>query len=128
MVARRLYWHDEPADPGRLACIAMPDIPSELPEPDADARAHGERVIAHIRGAIAAAGGAIPFARYMDLALNAPGLGYYSAGSAKLGAAGDFVTAPELSPLFARCLARQAREILVALGGGKSSRQARAPA
>ncbi len=118
MVARRLYWPYEPADPGRLACEAMPDTPSALPEPDADARAHGERVTAHIRDAIAAAGGAIPFARYMDLALHAPGLGYYSAGSAKFGEAGDFVTAPELSPLFARCLARQVREILAALGDG----------
>ncbi len=118
MVARRLYWHDEPANPERLACEAMPDISSELPEPDADTRAHAERVTAQLRDEIAAAGGAIPFARYMDLALHAPGLGYYSAGSAKLGAAGDFVTAPELSPLFARCLARQAREILAALGGG----------
>ncbi len=96
----------------------MPDTPSTLPEPDADARAHGERVTAHIRDAIAVAGGAIPFARYMELALHAPGLGYYSAGSAKFGEAGDFVTAPELSPLFARCLARQAREILAALGDG----------
>lgn len=118
MVARRLYWHDEPADPGRPVCEAMPHIPSELPEPDADARAHGERVVALIRREIDGAGGMIPFARFMDLALYAPGLGYYSTGSVKLGPAGDFVTAPELSPLFARCLARQAREVLATLGGG----------
>lgn len=89
-----------------------------LPAPDPAARAHGERVAAAIRAEIARAGGGIPFARYMDLALHAPGLGYYSAGSTKLGAAGDFVTAPEISPLFGRCIARQAAEVLAMPGGG----------
>ena len=56
---------------------------------------------------IAQAGGWISFARYMELALYAPGLGYYSAGSAKLGSAGDFVTAPEISSLFGATLATQ---------------------
>ena len=78
----------------------------ELPEPSAEERAHSERVAALIREEIAAAGGAIDFARYMELALYAPGLGYYSAGARKFGAAGDFVTAPELGFVFARCLAR----------------------
>jgi SAM-dependent MidA family methyltransferase len=99
---------------------------SELPLPDADARAHSERVVARIRDDIAAAGGWIPFARYMDLALYAPGLGYYAAGATKLGAAGDFVTAPEMTPLFAIALSTQVAEILRAaenrevleLGGG----------
>lgn len=90
-----------------------------LPAPDALARAHGERVLAAIRDVMQREGGAIPFARYMDLALHAPGLGYYSAGSAKLGAEGDFVTAPEISPLFGRCLAHQAAQVLDALGGGE---------
>jgi SAM-dependent MidA family methyltransferase len=54
----------------------------------------------------------------MELALYAPGLGYYRAGARKFGPGGDFITAPELSPLFSRCLARQCREILDALGGG----------
>ena len=49
------------------------------------------------------AGGCVPFARYMELALYAPGLGYYAAGATKLGAAGDFVTAPEMTPLYAAC-------------------------
>ena len=78
----------------------------QLPEPSADEREHSARVAALIRTEIAAAGGALDFARYMELALYAPGLGYYSAGAAKFGAAGDFVTAPELGFLFARCLAQ----------------------
>jgi SAM-dependent MidA family methyltransferase len=63
-------------------------------------------------------GGRLPFDRFMELALYAPGLGYYAAGCAKLGAAGDFTTAPELSPLFGRCLAAQCREVLGVLAGG----------
>ncbi|HEY6240135.1 MAG TPA: SAM-dependent methyltransferase [Burkholderiales bacterium] len=83
-----------------------------LPEPTPDARAHSDRVAGHIRGEIAASGGWISFARYMELALYAPGLGYYSAGARKLGKAGDFVTAPEISPLFGQTLARQVRQVL----------------
>jgi len=78
----------------------------ELPEPGPEERAHSERLLTLIRTEIAAAGGTIDFARYMELALYAPGLGYYSAGAAKFGAGGDFVTAPELGFVFARCLAR----------------------
>ncbi len=85
-----------------------------LPEPDAAARAHSDRLAALIRADIAAAGGWISFARYMQLALYAPGLGYYAAGAAKFGAAGDFVTAPEISPLFGRALARQVAQVLAA--------------
>jgi SAM-dependent MidA family methyltransferase len=77
----------------------------ELPEPSAAARAHSRRVAALAAERIAAAGGWIDFADYMDLVLYAPGLGYYSAGATKLGEAGDFVTAPEISPLFGRCVA-----------------------
>ena len=99
---------------------------NDLPEPDADARAHSDRLSAHIRAAIAYAGGWIAFSRYMELSLYAPGLGYYAAGAAKLGAAGDFVTAPEMTPLFANALASQVAAILdatrnreiVELGGG----------
>jgi len=99
---------------------------TDLPEPGGAARAHSERVAAHIRSAIAAAAGHIPFSRYMELALYAPGLGYYAAGAAKLGAGGDFVTAPEMTPLFATALATQVAAILavterreiVELGGG----------
>ena len=99
---------------------------TELPVPDADARAHSERVVTAIRAAIARADGFIPFSRYMDLALYAPGLGYYAAGATKLGPAGDFITAPEATPLFALALATQIAAILAAthrreiveLGGG----------
>lgn len=85
---------------------------TDLPLPPADARAHSERVGEAIRTAIARAGGFIPFSRYMALALYAPGLGYYAAGATKLGAAGDFVTAPEMTPLFATALATQIAAIL----------------
>jgi len=83
-----------------------------LPEPTPDAREHSNRVAEHIRGEIAASGGWISFARYMELALYAPGLGYYSAGARKLGKAGDFVTAPEISPLYGQTLARQVKQVL----------------
>jgi SAM-dependent MidA family methyltransferase len=85
-----------------------------LPEPTPDARAHSDRVAAHIRGEIASSGGWISFARYMELALYAPGLGYYSAGARKLGKAGDFVTAPEISPLYGQTLARQVNQLMQA--------------
>jgi SAM-dependent MidA family methyltransferase len=90
---------------------------SDLPHPSPEAAAHSARVVAHIRAEIDRAGGWIPFARYMELALYAPGLGYYMAGARKLGADGDFVTAPELAPLFGHTLARQVAEGLEAAGG-----------
>ena len=83
-----------------------------LPEPTPDAREHSERVAAYIHEEIAASGGWVSFARYMEIALYAPGLGYYSAGSRKLGRAGDFVTAPEISPLYGQTLARQVKQVL----------------
>lgn len=79
---------------------------------------HAQRVREHIRARIGASGGFLPFDEYMQLALYAPGLGYYSAGSRKLGAGGDFTTAPEMSPLFGRCLARHCAAVLAATGGG----------
>jgi len=88
-----------------------------LPPLSADERAHSQRVSAHIRAFIEAQGGTIGFDAYMRLALYAPGLGYYSAGATKLGGAGDFVTAPEVSSLFSRCVARQAAEVLRTTGG-----------
>jgi SAM-dependent MidA family methyltransferase len=92
--------------------VPSSSAPAELPRPDADALALSARLQDRIRDEIEQAGGWIGFARYMELALYAPGLGYYSAGSRKLGAAGDFVTAPELSSLFGRTLARQLASLL----------------
>ena len=77
---------------------------AELPVPSDEARQQSAALVAKIRGEIERAGGWIDFACYMQLALYAPGLGYYSGGSTKLGAAGDFITAPELSRSFARAL------------------------
>ncbi len=93
-------------------------IPLELVELSAAEAAHEARVVAAIRAALDAAGGWLPFSRFMQLALYAPGLGYYAAGAHKLGPGGDYVTAPELSPVFARCLASQCAEVLATLGGG----------
>ena len=81
-----------------------------MPLPSPAAAKHSTRVVAHIAAEIARADGWIPFDRYMQLALYAPELGYYVAGAHKFGdsaAGGDFVTAPEISPLFAQALARQ---------------------
>jgi SAM-dependent MidA family methyltransferase len=91
---------------------ATRNIADVLPTPEAASLAHSAKVAAHIEDAIAAAGGSISFAEFMQHSLYAPGLGYYSAGAAKFGAAGDFVTAPEISPLFGRVLARQCAEVL----------------
>jgi SAM-dependent MidA family methyltransferase len=89
----------------------MPNHPI-LPTPSPEAALHSAKLCEFIRNDIAAQGGWISFARYMELALYAPGLGYYTAGAHKFGSAGDFITAPELSPLFGRTLARQVAEIM----------------
>ena len=90
---------------------------SAPPHPDRHAIAHSARVVASIHAAIEEAGGWISFARYMDRALYASGLGYYTAGATKLGDAGDFVTAPEMTPLFAHAVARQVGAILAVAPG-----------
>ena len=89
---------------------------TELPALDAAERAHVERMHALVRAEVEAGGGAIPFSRYMEAALYAPRLGYYRAGWRTFGAQGDFTTAPELSPLFARTVARQVGEALSLIG------------
>lgn len=84
---------------------------TELPIPSADAQAASHALAARIADRIRAAGGWLPFAEFMDMALHLPGLGYYAGGSLKFGAAGDFVTAPELTPLFGQALARQVAQV-----------------
>jgi len=91
---------------------------TELPQPTPEALAHSARVEAHLACQIADAGGWISFADYMDAVLYAPGLGYYAAGTQKFGAAGDFVTAPELSDLFGRVLAAQLADVLLQTADG----------
>lgn len=89
-----------------------------LPPLTADEAAHSRRLVNRIWEEIDARGGWLSFERFMEMALYEPGLGYYSAGASKLGAGGDFVTAPEVSPLFSRCLATQCGEILRHVSGG----------
>lgn len=89
-----------------------------LPPLTADEAAHSRRLVNRIWEEIDARGGWLSFERFMEMALYEPGLGYYSAGASKLGAGGDFVTAPEVSPLFSRCLATQCGEILQHVSGG----------
>ena len=88
------------------------------PPPSADESAHSQKVLQLICDEIDKYDGRLCFARYMELALYAPGLGYYSAGKTKFGKAGDFVTAPEISPLFSFCLAKQSAQVLDRLEGG----------
>ena len=78
---------------------------------DPIAQAHSDRLMAVIQQRITDTGGKIPFADYMQLCLYTPGLGYYSAGSQKLGEQGDFTTAPEISPLFSQTLARHIQDV-----------------
>ena len=82
--------------------------PALTAEEAAHSRALAQRIALEVR----AAGGWVTFERFMELVLYAPGLGYYSAGSVKIGAGGDFVTAPELSDLFSRCVAEQCAQVL----------------
>jgi len=90
---------------------------SALPMPDIEAIAYSKKLSSLIQAEITESGGWISFSRYMELALYAPGLGYYSAGSQKFGESGDFVTAPEISPLFAQSLANQVRQVLALTDG-----------
>jgi SAM-dependent MidA family methyltransferase len=88
-----------------------------LPPPTAAEQQLSDALVAVIREQMAAAGGRIPFSRYMELCLYAPGLGYYSGGQRKFGSGGDFVTAPEVSSLFGRCVAQSCAAVLKQTGG-----------
>lgn len=90
-----------------------------LPQPDEESLAHCQKVSASIKRAIDESDGSISFAQFMYLALYSPGLGYYSAGATKFGAAGDFITAPEISPLFGRVVARQCQAVLEETDSGQ---------
>jgi SAM-dependent MidA family methyltransferase len=85
-----------------------------LPLPSQDACEHSAKLIAEIGRELTREGNWISFARFMELALYAPGLGYYAAGARKFGSAGDFVTAPEMTGFFGRSLARQIGQIMAA--------------
>ncbi len=89
--------------------------------PDERAQVHSRQLAEHVCEAMANAGGWLDFARFMELLLYAPGLGYYAAGSIKFGAAGDFITAPEMTPIFARTLANPVGGILRELGEGEKT-------
>ena len=96
----------------------------QLPVPDTDALDHSARVSEFIRQRIVSAGGWIDFSEYMNQVLYAPGLGYYSAGAHKFGAAGDFVTAPEISDLFPGCVARSFLDMTLASQSATGTRPA----
>jgi SAM-dependent MidA family methyltransferase len=91
--------------------------PADLPPLTTDEQVHGVRVRGALLARIRSNGGWIAFSDFMKFALYEPGLGYYSAGTRKFGADGDFITAPDLTPLFARCVAHQVADILRESGG-----------
>ncbi len=84
----------------------------KLPQPSAEALEQSGRLVSRLQRLIDAEGGWISFATYMAEALYAPGLGYYSGGARKFGPGGDFITAPELTPLFGQALASQVRQVM----------------
>ena len=84
----------------------------KLPQPSPEALAQSAHLVARLRSLIEAQGGWISFATYMAEALYTPGLGYYSGGAHKFGPGGDFITAPELTPLFGQALASQVQQIM----------------
>jgi len=88
-----------------------------LPEPSPNALQHSQKLINRIHKEIDDNDGSIPFHRYMEMALYQPRLGYYVAGTHKIGAKGDFMTAPEISPLFSQCISNQCYEIIKKRGG-----------
>lgn len=93
-------------------------LTTSLPVPDSIAQQYSEQLLTLIKHEISEAGGKITFADYMQLCLYAPGLGYYSAGSHKIGGGGDFTTAPHISSLFSQSLAHQIIDVLQQIDEG----------
>jgi len=89
----------------------------DLPEPTDAEKRHSQQLVELIKQHIEKAGGWLSFDQYMQLALYAPGYGYYSAGLQKFGEQGDFITAPEVGSLFARTLARPVSKLLAEISG-----------
>ena len=87
---------------------------NNLPIPAPEALSHSQRLQQVLSDELTSAGGWLSFARFMEQLLYAPGLGYYTAGARKFGAAGDFITAPEMTALFGQALARQVAQIMAA--------------
>ncbi|CAA6805944.1 MAG: COG1565: Uncharacterized conserved protein [uncultured Thiotrichaceae bacterium] len=87
-------------------------ISTPLPMPNDEAIQHSQYLQEKIINEIADHEGYIPFSRFMEMALYEPELGYYVAGKNKIGSQGDFVTAPDISPLFSQCMANQCIEVL----------------
>lgn len=90
---------------------------SSLPIPNAEAQAQSRQLAALIQAKIEQSAGWLSFADFMQMALYTTDLGYYSGGAKKFGIGGDFVTAPEISPLFAQTLARQVAQVLAVTNG-----------
>lgn len=103
---------------GTIKALDAVFAPHGLPTPDAESRRRAEPLVERIRSEIQHNGRPVDFARFMELALYAPGQGYYATSRPLFGDAGDFVTAPELSPVFAACVAEQCAQVLEVLDGG----------
>ena len=88
------------------------DINLSLPIPDSEAKFHSQKLSKYIKQIIDEKGGSIGFDEYMNLALYQPNLGYYNSSTQKFGTEGDFVTAPQISTIFSKCLASQCTQIL----------------
>lgn len=94
---------------------------STLPTPSIAAKKHSDLLELRIKKRIIEVGGWLSFTDFMHMSLYEPALGYYSGGAKKFGLGGDFVTAPEISPLFAQTLARQVAQVLEQVSNDKAN-------
>jgi len=95
--------------------MSLRNVPQTLPPPSVDEIELSQPLMALICSEITKNDGKITFSHFMELALYSPGLGYYATEKPIFGDQGDFITAPELTPLFSRCIAMQAKQILTSL-------------